>query len=207
MSRVTAIQSGTNAELIAVASTLYPLTGAVLDLTYGTSGGFWNVTRPDDLTAIHNPPAHDDPIDFRDVPWPDAQFDHVIYDPPYVAKGGHTTSTIGGMNDRYGMLTEGRNPREQWETVVLPGLSEAARLVRRKGLVWFKCMDYVTGGRVHWFTKMALGALDERGLQLEDEFILAGRPGPQPTVNRDGTPRRQCHAARAHSVLMIARKR
>lgn len=68
-------------------------------------------------------------------------------------------------------------------------------------------MDYVTGARVHWFTKLALDVLDDAGFDLVDEFILAGKPGPQPKTNPDGSPRRQVHARRAHSVLMIARRR
>lgn len=258
MSRVTAVQwdedadvegldervfQGNNGSLVATVAQLYPLHGDVLDLTPGKALGFWNTIRPDGLVLLNGaapdlgPGLTVRPIDFRAVPWPDAQFDHVVFDPPYVAKGGHDTSTLGEMNERYGMLTDGKNPREQWERVILPGLTEAARLLRSGGLLWFKCMDYVTGGKVHWFAKEALVELAQRGLVLEDEFILAGRPGPQPLTDRcracDGTgevphpiplpagvtalpcascdgvgsrPRRQVHAARAHSVLLLARR-
>jgi hypothetical protein len=212
-SPITCVQDGTNAQLVEVARRLYPLDGRVLDLTHGSKGGFWRVFHPVDLTALH-PGAG---IDFRCTPFGDGEFDHVVFDPPYVAKGGHETSTIDEMNDRFGMLHVEKDPATQWELQIVPGLVEAARVCRPKervgrkvvpgGLVWFKCMDYVTGGKVHWFSKLALDVFDRAGLDLVDEFILNGRPGPQPKTNPDGSPRRQVHARRAHSVLMIGRRR
>ncbi len=201
MSVITAVQRGTNATLIATAQALYPMNGIVLDLTPGDKLGFWKVHRPDGLVLL------DAGEDFRCVNWSSSTFDHVVFDPPYVAKGGHATSTIGEMNARYGMLHVEKNPQLQWERQILPGVTEARRLLKPGGLLWFKCMSYVTGGRVYWFAKLALPALDERCFDLVDEFILDGKPGPQPTMNRDGSARCQVHARNAHSFLMIARAR
>ena len=201
--RIQTVQQGTNAKLIATAQKLYPMAGAVCDLTYG-KGAFWSAFRPDDLSYIN--PIHNPDFDFRDTWWSDDTFDHVVFDPPYVAPGGRNTSKLADFNARYGMHHTERTPNAQW-LVIGEGLREAARIVKPKGLVWFKCMDYVSSGRVHWFTKEALNLLASRGLELEDEFILAGRPGPQPSKNPDGSDRRQVHAARSHSSLMIARKR
>ncbi|MEI7547855.1 MAG: hypothetical protein WCK21_07330 [Actinomycetota bacterium] len=199
-SPITAIQYGNNADLIDVVRRLYPLDGPVLDLTYGVAGGFWKVFRPADLTAF----GPTDGVDFTDTLLPVASFRHVVFDPPYVAPGGRSTSTIGAMNDRYGMHTAARTPEAQWETIKL-GITEAHRLLVPNGLLWLKVMDYVSSGKVHWFTKLALAALHDSAFELVDEFVLAGMPGPQPRTNRDGSLRRQVHARRAHSVLMIAR--
>lgn len=227
--RIAAVHTvGNNSSLIASASRLYPLDGVVLDLTYGIEGGFWKVIRPAGLFWLPSS------ADFRATGLPDAAARHVIYDPPYVSKGGHDTSTITEMNERYGMLTEGRNPTQQWRQVIVPGLAEAARLCEPGGDVWFKLMDYVTGGKVHWFTKLALAEIERVGLRLEDEFVLVGSLGPQPLdrtrkcprckgtgrlrptaaldlscADCDGLgkiPSVQQHAARTHSVLMICRK-
>jgi len=197
---LTRVQRGTNADLIAAAQALYPMDGLVVDLTPGTKGGFWKKHQPDHLFLLP------DSADFRRTHWPAGMFHHAVFDPPYVAKGGHKTSTIHEMNDRYGMLHVEKNPTLQWELQIIPGVKEAHRLLRRRGLLWWKLQDYVTAGRTHWFTKSALGELDAIGFELVDGFILDGKPGPQPKMNRDGTPRRQVHARNAHSELLIARK-
>jgi hypothetical protein len=104
--------------------------------------------------------------------------------------------------------------------------------------------DYVTSGKIWWFTKMALQELAWTadgfdgeivgGFDLVDEFILDGHPGPQPLTDKckecagegtkslSGMPgmlhcpacngtgkvsRRQVHARRAHSVLMVCKKK
>lgn len=197
---ITAVQQGTNAELVATAHALYPMGERVLDLTPGDELGFWSRVVPLGLHLL--PPGRD----FRRTGGRGGCWSDVVFDPPYVAKGGHSTSTIGAMNKRYGMLHVERNPDLQWRRQMVPGCVEAHRLLEPGGRLWFKLQDYVTGGRVHWFTKLALPALTDVGFTLVDEFILDGRPGPQPTRNPDGTPRRQVHARRAHSVLLIARK-
>lgn len=195
------VQRGTNGELIATAQNLHAFGARVLDLTPGEHMGMWNRIVPLDLRLL--PPGRD----FRRLSSASGAWTDVIFDPPYVAKGGHKTSTIHEMNVRYGMLHVEKNPRLQWQRQILPGLTESHRLLEPGGRLWFKCMDYVTNGAVYWFTKMALPELEARGFELVDEFILDGEPGPQPTRNRDGSRRRQVHARNAHSVLMIARKR
>jgi hypothetical protein len=199
VTRITAVQQGTNAQLIATAQALYPMSGQVFDMTPGPKLGFWSVFMPANLSLLH------ERDDFRQTCETSSQFDHVAFDPPYVTKGGHATSTISDMSERYGMLHVERSPMLQWRHQVLPGITEAHRLLKPGGLLWLKCMDYVTSGRVWWFSKLAFIALTTTGFDLVDEFILDGKPGPQPLTNLDGTPRRQVHAARAHSVLMIAR--
>lgn len=198
--RIKSIQKGTNAQLIATAAQLYPLEGAVLDMTPGDELGFWHELMPPGLVLL---PAG---CDFRDTGANRADWDHIIYDPPYVTKGGHKTSTIDTMNRRYGMLEVEKAPLEQWTKVILPGVAEANRILKKGGLLWWKMQDYVTSGHVFWFTKMAYGEVEKRGFRLVDEFILDGNPGPQPLVNIDGTPRIQRHAAKAHSNLLICKK-
>lgn len=225
--RIKSVTQGTNAHLIATAQKLYPMNGAVLDLTPGEKLGFWKEFRPEILHLLGRD------TDFRSTPFPPEVFDHVVFDPPYVAKGGHSTSTIPEMNKRYGMLHVERNPLMQWQYQILPGIREAHRLLVKDGLLWFKLQDYVTSGKVWWFTKESYRDLAVIGFDLEDEFILDGNPGPQPLTTKCnacqgsgrvyqhmaisfecpvcegvGTlPRIQKHAAKAHSVLQIARKR
>lgn len=225
---ITAVQTGTNGALLLTAQALYPMVGPVLDLTPGEKRGFWTNFTPDHIDYL----VAD--ADFRTTGLPSDFWDHVVFDPPYVAPGGRATSTLDEMNDRYGMQDTAASPWEQWNTQIVLGVCEAHRLLRPKGLLWFKVCDYVSSGKVHWFTKHALPMLNQCGFDLVDEFILAGHTGPQPLTDKckacdgvgthridalgaelrcpecNGTgskPRRQVHARKAHSNLLIARKR
>lgn len=227
MSAITAVQRGTNGQLIATAQALYPMDGRVLDMTPGSKLGFWKEVQPAGLEYLVG-------ADFRSTHLQAGAYDHVVLDPPYVAPGGRETSTTGEMNERFGMHDTERTPWGQWNTQIVPGVVEAHRLLRKGGLLWMKCMSYVSSGEMHWFSKEALPMLRGVGFDLIDEFILDGHTGPQPLTDKckacDGTghgglddmglglacpkckgagstPRRQVHARQAHSFLMIAKKR
>lgn len=210
----------TNAELIADCHQLGYLrdTDTVLDPTYG-QGTWWNVWRPAKLTAFCRA---EDGSDFRHLPRCDATFDAIAYDPPYVCPGGRSTSTIGEMHDRYGMNEGGstdpafRTP-EELQQIINDGLTEMWRLVkpaacraltadRPNGIVLVKCKDYIWSGRLFPGTYHTLRHAETLGFVCEDRFEHLGSPGPQPTLNPDGTPRRQVHARRNLSTLLVLRR-
>lgn len=202
---LSAVVARNNGILIALIAPLW-LEGAraVVDVTYGR-GGFWTHYRPENLTC------HDlflgDGVDFRDLPHLDGTFDRVVMDPPYVAPGGRKTTgpKMADMNTRYGMLTTQATPRAQWD-YIRDGCQEAFRVLEPGGLLLLKAMDYVWSGKVQWVTRWAKDDLEADGFTVEDEVIHVGGTGPQPTKNRDGSPRRQVHVRRNHSVLIVARK-
>lgn len=198
----------TNAELIAdVARLGYLLdTDHVLDPTY-ENGVWWKQWRPEKLTTHHRAV---DGTDFRALPHPAATFDAVAYDPPYVCPGGRATSTVKAMHDRYGMNEGGaadpdfRTPAEL-QQIINDGLTEMVRVVKPRGIVLVKCQNYIWSGRLWEGAELTRAHALELGCSVVDRLEHLGRPGPQPTVNRDGTPRRQVHARRAHSTLFVLR--
>lgn len=210
----------TNAELIADVARLGYLrdTDHVLDPTYEL-GVWWQQWRPEKLTAHYRA---QDGSDFRHLPHPDGAFDAVAFDPPYVCPGGRKTSTIKAMHRRYGMAEGGyedpdfRTP-DQLQAIINDGLTEMHRLVRRSqfkkmhrnapnGIVLVKCKDYIWSGQYFPGAHNTLAHALSLGFVLEDRFEFIGDPGPQPTVNPDGTPREQKHARRNHSTLLVLRK-
>ena len=195
-----------NAELIADVADLYIDDDAmVVDVTYG-KGTFWNVYTPKNLVAHDLDPAKGDGVDWGNLPEQDNSVDVLVFDPPYVSPGGRKTSTLGDMNERFAMQMTAANPAGQWDRIV-PGLEEAARvLVPKKGLLLFKCMNYVWAGKLQRPKVWADRELERLGFRVEDEFIFIGTPGPQPTLNKDGTKRRQVHARNNASYLIVARK-
>jgi methylase of polypeptide subunit release factors len=189
----------TNGELLAgVASLGYfdPDVDSILDVTYGR-GLWWTEARPARLTT------HDiaiDGVDFRALPEADGSFDVVAFDPPYVtARPSQHVALSGRFRERY--LHGGATNRHELVDLVTAGLGEAARVVRRGGVVLVKCQPFQNGKRdfLHMPSIVAAHA-ESIGLRIEDEFILLRPPGPAKTTTFH-------HARSAHSVLFVFKRR
>lgn len=191
-------------------------TDSVIDMTWGRGIWWKKYTHPGPFTAMCNEKGHQatpaDNVtvltntDFRETGLPPDLFDAVIFDPPYVAKGGRETSTIPDFNGRYGLDDAPRTPLQLHNHNAL-GLAEAKHLCKPGGLILVKCMDYVSSGALQpASTWMYYEATTMLGLQLHDRLIHVGSPGPQPKVNLDGTTRRQVHARSNHSTLWVFKK-
>ena len=168
----------------------------VVDVTFG-KGTWWKKHVPLHLIA------HDllDGCDFRHLPYLDDTFDRLAFDPPYVAVGGRSTSTIPGFNEAYGLVDVPKTVKGLHKLIV-EGLLEAHRVLKPKGLVLFKCMSYVTSGQYTRQGEDAIRAVEDF-FRVKDELIYLRKPGPQPTVNLDGSARVQRHARRNFSTLYI----
>lgn len=198
-----------NAELVAQAASLYAPDPArqewlVLDPTYGR-GKMWDIWRPELLSVC----TQDFTKPFL-LPEP-GYVDLVLFDPPYVAKGGKATkASVAEHDDRYGR--EARPDRKTALTVdevhqlVTCGMTNCAAVLRPGGWLWVKSADYVTSGRKVWGNHDVRCHGRKLGLTQVDELYLRSK-SPQPTVNLDGTPRRQAHSRTGFSMLSIWRRR
>lgn len=193
------VRARENGPLIAAAAQLWiDPHELVVDVTYG-KGNFWTRFRPDHLVAHDLDPTKGDGVDFRHLPEKDESVDVVVFDPPYIAQGGRETSTIPNMLDRYGLVDVPKTTREL-EELIAAGMKEATRVLRPKGRLLVKCMDYVNGGRLVLGRHFVVATALELGLEQVDEFVHHSGCGPQP-------PRpRQFHSRRAHSFLCVFRK-
>lgn len=203
---LSATTARTNGELVAEAARLGYLNGRVLDPTYGR-GKWWTDYQPDELVwhTDRHPDGTPTGFDFRDIPHPDATFDTVAWDPPYVPPGGRSTSTVPDFHDRFGLADTPGSPEAQ-HAYNMDGAREAARVLRPGGYLLWKCMDYV-----HWMRYYPVTAWVERdaaglGLETADKFVHLSGTGPQPLLNRDGTARVQRHSRRNWSMLIVFRK-
>jgi len=173
----------------------------VLDPTYGR-GNFWTIYRPTNFIT------HDielDGVDFRHLPEPDNTFDLVAFDPPYVSIGGVETSKLPDFLDRYGMgMTKGH---KALFAMNIAGLAECARVTKKRGIIFMKCGDFVESGKFVQGHQIMVEAGMSLGLEQVDEIVHASGTGPQPLKNRDGSPRKQVHSRRAHTFLVVWRKR
>lgn len=166
-----------NAEMIVACRTLGYLrdTDAILDPTYGR-GVWWKVWRPRGLVT------HDlkiDGVDFRHLPEPDGTFDAVTFDPPYAPMGGRDTSTLSDYNERYGRDTAPKTP-EGVRKLGHDGLAECLRVVKPRGIVAYKCMDFIWSGRLHPASHWVYDDAVAMGFDIVDKFIHVGKVRPQP---------------------------
>lgn len=185
---------GTNSALMSAVSAYY-LQGHVVDLTYG-DGRWWDKFRPEPFTA------HDkykgDGVDFTNLPEADGTYDAVCFDPPYIPQGGVDKSTRAGdaFLGRFG-LTKSMSDADLWE-MVGGGLSEAARVVKPRGFVLVKCMDFVNGPGLTLGHRRVLDMADALNLRCHD--LIVHNTGSGPGGHNIWTPVR---ARRHHSYLLV----
>lgn len=187
----------TNADLIADVARIGYLrtTDVVLDATYGR-GVFWRRFRPDRLIC-HD--TRTDGVDFRKLPEPDHSVDVEVLDGPYKLNGRPSDP-----DERYGVDIPAR-----WQdrhALICDGITEAARVVRRGGLLLVKCQDQVCSGAVRWQTRIFADHAETVGFDQVDRFDRVTTPRAQPERKRkDGAPSVQQHAARNLSSLLVLR--
>lgn len=166
-----------------------------LDPTYGL-GNFWTLWQPtylhgsDKYVPLSGAFRHQD--DFCDLMWGDNSFDAVVFDPPYKLNG-----TPSPEERRYGVEVPTR-----WQdrmTLIRDGVTECARVTKRKGFLLIKCMDQVVSGKVIWQTDEITRWAKLAGMTKVDRLDFLTDPRPQPHT-------RQIHARRNYSTLLIFQK-
>lgn len=187
----------TNADLIADCARLGYLksTDRILDPTFHR-GLWWKKWKPAwPGTLVINRNDHD----FRAMPYPDGRFDAIAFDPPYVAQGGRSTSTVQDFLHRYGLFDCPQTP-PLLQQLINDGLTEMHRLVKPRGIVLVKCKDYVSSGRLWLGTHYTLTHALALGFTCLDRLEHTSRKtGPQPRVT-------QVHARRNLSTLFVLKK-
>lgn len=189
-----------NSDLIADVARLGYLDGSVFDVTYGY-GTFWKEWQPESLLRTDLDPVKslDRPegVDFTRLPVEDESFDAVVFDPPYKLNGRPDDS----IDERYGV-----HEMTRWQdrmALMRAGLVECCRVARTHVLV--KCQDQVCSGRVRWQTDEMTEVAKACGFGKVDRFDFPTYR-PQPEKNRDGSRRRQVHARRNTSSLLVFRR-
>lgn len=203
-----------NAEMIAdVLGLLVPDRPALVDadVTYGR-GKWWTIAGAPKLRHgldVDGTGEFDDGVDFRELPYRDAVLDLVAFDPPFCATGGKATNAdVANMRAGYGIGSDyspDLTPRDVQDTIDR-GLAEIDRVARPGGLLLVKCQNYISGGDLWpgaFLTAHAAARLD---LELVADCTFV-RPsgGPQPTRNRDGSPREQRTPRNNTSTLYVFR--
>ena len=167
-----------------------------IDVTYGM-GAFWKDWQPDNFLASDLDPAKSPAgraVDFTATPWPDCWPGTVVLDPPYKLNGTSTEAT----DARYGVHGKYVSPAKRHD-LMRRGITEAHRLLKPGGHLLFKCQDQVASGRVHWQTRIMADHAETVGFTLVDSLLF-------PSYRAQPEGRRQVHARRNYSTLLVFRK-
>ena len=185
--------TGNNADLFPQILALYVPEGSIIaDVTYGR-GAFWKQVekskydlRPSDLLTG---------VDFRDLPYGDASIDTLVLDPGYV-HGGQTM--LPSLRAQY------RNNNTSHESVIrlfASGLVEAARVLKKGGVIILKSQDEIESGKQRFTHVELIHLLGMFGFEAIDKFVLV----------QNGTPAMrhdyQIHARKNHSYFLVGRLR
>lgn len=189
-----------NAELIADMPRLGYLHDDWLtfDPTYGL-GRFWTIWRPRVLLASDIDPRAEGVFgwDFTDLPVTSSSIGAVVFDPPYKLNGTSTDRGAAKADKRYG-VTEYASQGDR-HRLIIDGITECVRVLKRDGMLLVKCQDQVNGGKVRWQTREFADHAESLGCRLVDMLhIRSYRPQPP--------GRTQQHARRNFSTMLVLRK-
>ncbi len=187
-------QVGTNADMFPNILRLYVPEGSVVaDVTFG-KGVFWRnvdtskyVLKPSDLM---------DGIDFRSLPYGDGTIDALVLDPPYM----HDGKTVHkALNKNY---RNNHQPTTSHASVIrlyCGGILEAARVLKKKGVIIVKCQDETESGKQRLSHVELIQLLALLGFEVIDLRVLVQEK--QPIM-------RYCYqksARKNHSYAVVAR--
>lgn len=121
----------------------------ILDATVN-AGRIWKGTKRKVIGLDINP-AHRPTVvgDNRDMPFDDASFDVVVYDPPHVP--GQGNGRTKDFVSRFGLTVQaGKEQGYSLAFLYPPFVAEAFRVLRPEGMLLAKIADYVFNHRFHW---------------------------------------------------------
>ena len=192
-------KTGTNADLFPDVLALYAKPGdRILDMTYG-KGVFWKKVDRSQYRVVTNDcimPADYD-YDCRQTGFNPADFDVVIFDPPYMHTSGTVKESIAKC---YQTNTSAvfKNQKDV-DAFFVAGISEARRLLCKGGYCIVKCQDTIESAKPKWTHVKIMQA---EGFVCEDLFVMVQNGTPA----MSGRWSRQYHARKNHSYFIVLKK-
>lgn len=196
------VWDGEDGELLERMLDFYPKSPPrrILDATVNR-GRFWRgSTRPIvglDINPMYRPQVVGDG---SSLPFREAVFDAVIYDPPHIPNQGRDNQK--DFNTRFGLvLKSSRENGYNFSHTYPPFVREAHRVLAQDGVLFCKITDYVHNHRLQWAHVDLVHAAEEAGFVACD-CIIKIRKGP--IVD----PRWKVahHARRHHCYWLVFRK-
>lgn len=189
-----------NSEILKAIKELHCKDGFECDMTFG-NGGFWDeLEKPKfcfDIEPLHESVQK---ADSRLLPLDSCSLSNCVFDPPfltYVKNGRDHKGGAVAMTKRFG----GYYTYKDLEDHYRDSISEAYRVLKKNGVLVFKCQDIIHNHMMHCTHSKVIWMADIEGFRLLDLFVLAAKsrmPGPQKGQQR--------HARIFHSYFLVFKK-
>jgi SAM-dependent methyltransferase len=196
------VWEGEDAELLERMLAFYPRRRPkrILDATVN-GGRFWRGSKRPvyglDIDIAHRPQIV---ADNTQMPFGNAAFDVVVYDPPHIPNQGRDHQK--DFNVRFGLVI--RSPKENQYTFTHtypPFVAEAYRVLKAEGILLCKITDYVHHHRYNWAHVDFIDAARKAGFCACD-CIVKTRKGPI----IDPRWKTAHHTRRQHCYWLVFRK-
>lgn len=190
--------SSSQDEILASIIELHCPDGFDCDLTYG-NGSFWSGT-PSMTPAIK---FDKEPLsgaaygDSTAISLPDSSLSSVVFDPPFLTyiRSGRTGNGNMALAKRFAGYWEYQELSDHYKKTI----SECARVLKKDGVLVFKCQDIIHNHRMHCTHANVIKWAEDNAFRLLDLFILQAKHR-MPSPNRAG---RQKHARIFHSYFLV----
>jgi hypothetical protein len=171
------------------------------DITYGNGSFYKNIPQPDLKFDID--PQVDGVVkaSSTNLPVDDSSLSSVVFDPPFLTYIKQAREHDSVMAKRYG----GYWRYDELEDHYRQTLQEAHRILRKKGVLVFKCQDIIHNHRMH-STHINVCKWADGMFRLKDLFILAAKSRMSLPEKEGEAKRVQKHARIHHSYFMILEK-
>ncbi len=196
------VWDGTDAALLERMLDFYPRSQPrrILDATVN-KGRFWEGSQRPVVGLDIESRVHPDILgDNLRMPFQDASFDVVVYDPPHVPNQGQDRTK--DFNLRFGLvLKSSAENGYNFSHLYPPFMSEAYRVLEPEGILFCKITDYVHGHRFQWAHVDVIQAAIQVGFCACD-CIVKVRTGPIMSPQWKTAH----HARRHHCYWLVFRK-
>lgn len=140
--------------------------------------------------------------DCRCMSFNDNKFNTIMFDPPFLATTGKSLALSDNNNvisKRFGVY---KNEKELY-CMYYDSLSEFHRLLKKGGILIFKCQDKVSSGKQYWCHIDIVNKAREIGFELKDLFILLSKN----RIVANWQLANQKNARKYHCYFLVFRKR
>lgn len=173
------------------------------DPTYST-GAFYNGTGvdPPGLRFDIKPQAEGViEADARHLPLEDCSVSCMMLDPPFLATTGKSLreGTGNRINRRFGVYPDEKSLHQMYRDII----REAYRVLKKDGILIFKCQDKVSGGKQYLSHVFVINTAVETGFYPKDLFVLLAKN----RLVADWQLRNQKTARKFHCYFIVFQKR
>ena len=146
------------------------------DVTYSKGKFYENTGIKAPIYKFDIAPASDvvTYADSRDLPLADGSINCMMFDPPFLATTGKSLAAEDGsnrINKRFGVY-----PSEtELHQFYIDSIKEAHRVLRKDGILIFKCQDKVSSGKQYMSHVFIANQAVENGFYPKDLFILLSK--------------------------------